>query len=162
MGGVRISLVNQHHADQLDLRKTPLQFMLDKFPGNGSNEHELKLRSHLAKCGVTGGEPDLQNIPAAALSGGQRSRVALAAVSYAAPHVLVLDEPTNNLDLESIAALADCVTAFKGGVVLVSHDQYFVSRVANEVWVVEGGQVKRAASFDAFRKQQLTKLQPVD
>ena len=53
--GVRISLVNQHHADQLDLRKTPLQFMLDKFPGNGSNEHELKLRSHLAKCGVTGG-----------------------------------------------------------------------------------------------------------
>ena len=103
-----------------------------------------------------------QAVPSSALSGGQRSRVALAAVSYAAPHVLVLDEPTNNLDLESIAALADCVTAFKGGVVLVSHDQYFVSRVANEVWVVEGGQVKRAASFDAFRKQQLTKLQPVD
>ena len=48
------------------------------------------------------------------LSGGQRSRVALSAVSYARPHVLVMDEPTNNLDLEAIAALADCVQAFNG------------------------------------------------
>mmetsp|Transcript_24243 Transcript_24243/g.78964 ORF Transcript_24243/g.78964 Transcript_24243/m.78964 type:complete len:703 (+) Transcript_24243:134-2242(+) len=158
-GGVRIALVNQHHADQIDLTLTPLQFLMDRFPGDGSYAHEQALRSHLATCGVLEKQ---QAVPSSALSGGQRSRVALAAVSYAAPHVLVLDEPTNNLDLESIAALADCVTAFKGGVVLVSHDQYFVSRVANEVWVVEGGQVKRAASFDAFRKQQLTKLQPVD
>uniref|UniRef100_A0A7S3TKC4 ABC transporter domain-containing protein n=1 Tax=Emiliania huxleyi TaxID=2903 RepID=A0A7S3TKC4_EMIHU len=158
-GGVRIALVNQHHADQIDLTLTPLQFLMDRFPGDGSYAHEQALRSHLSGCGVTS---EMMTLPSSALSGGQRSRVALAAVSYAAPHVLVLDEPTNNLDLESIAALADCVTAFKGGVVLVSHDQYFVSRVANEVWVVEGGQVKRAASFDAFRKQQLTKLQPVD
>jgi ABC-type protease/lipase transport system fused ATPase/permease subunit len=52
--------------------------------------------------------------PAArALSGGQRSRVALAAVSFARPHLLVLDEPTNNLDLEAVAALADAVDAFQ-------------------------------------------------
>ncbi len=158
-GGVRISLVNQHHADQLDLRKTPLQFMLDKFPGNGSNEHELKLRSHLAKCGVTGGEPDLQNIPAAALSGGQRSRVALAAVSYTAPHVLVMDEPTNNLDLESVAALADCVRGFKGAVVVVSHDQFFVNAVCDEAWVVNSGKVKKAASFAAYVERQVRKLE---
>jgi ATP-binding cassette subfamily F protein 3 len=157
--GVRISLVNQHHADQLDLRKTPLQFMLDKFPGNGSNEHELKLRSHLAKCGVTGGEPDLQNIPAAALSGGQRSRVALAAVSYTAPHVLVMDEPTNNLDLESVAALADCVRGFKGAVVVVSHDQFFVNAVCDEAWVVNNGKVKKAASFQAYVERQVRKLE---
>ncbi|EOD06092.1 ABC transporter protein, partial [Emiliania huxleyi CCMP1516] len=128
-GGARIGLVNQHHADQIDLTLTPLQFLMDRFPGDGSYAHEQALRSRR--------HGSRQPVPSSALSGGQRSRVALAAVSYAAPHVLVLDEPTNNLDLESIAALADCVTAFKGGVVLVSHDQYFVSRVANEVWVVE-------------------------
>eukprot|EP00962_Isochrysis_galbana_P009494 scaffold2645_cov112-Isochrysis_galbana.AAC.10 len=55
------------------------------------------LRSHLATCGVPERQ---QNVPGSALSGGQRSRVALSAVSYAQPHVLVLDEPTNNLDLE--------------------------------------------------------------
>jgi len=70
---------------------------MDKFPGDGSLNHEQALRSHLSTCGV----PDKQqNVPGSALSGGQRSRVALAAVSYAQPHVLVLDEPTNNLDLE--------------------------------------------------------------
>ncbi|EOD27746.1 hypothetical protein EMIHUDRAFT_41348, partial [Emiliania huxleyi CCMP1516] len=131
-GGARIGLVNQHHADQIDLTLTPLQFLMDRFPGDGSYAHEQALRSRRHGSRQ---RPPPQAVPSSALSGGQRSRVALAAVSYAAPHVLVLDEPTNNLDLESIAALADCVTAFKGGVVLVSHDQYFVSRVANEVWV---------------------------
>ena len=72
--------------------------------------------------------------------------------------MLILDEPTNNLDLESVAALADCVRSFEGGVVLVSHDQFFVGEVANEVWVVGDGKVARAASFDAYRKQQLAKV----
>jgi hypothetical protein len=73
-----------------------------------SYDHALKLRSHLASCGVPGGNKDgtvadLQNLPIAAMSGGQRARVALAAVSYKRPHILVLDEPTNNLDLESVS-----------------------------------------------------------
>merc|ERR1719362_1545933 len=50
--GARIALVNQHHADQIDLTMTPLQFMLNKFPGDHSNAHELAMRSHLAECGV--------------------------------------------------------------------------------------------------------------
>ena len=116
---------------------------------------EQALRSHLHSCGVTS---EMQLLPSSALSGGQRSRVALAAVSYTAPHVLVLDEPTNNLDLESVASLADCIESFKGGVVLVSHDQYFVGRVAREVWVVDQGTVKKASSFDAYRAAQLAKL----
>ena len=149
--GCRIALVNQHHADQIDLTMSPLQFLMDKFPGDSSYDHEQALRSHLHSCGVTS---EMQLLPSSALSGGQRSRVALAAVSYTAPHVLVLDEPTNNLDLESVASLADCIESFKGGVVLVSHDQYFVGRVAREVW----GTVKKASSFDAYRAAQLAKL----
>jgi len=154
-GGARIALVNQHHADQIDLALSPLQFLLDRFPGDGSYEHEQALRSHLHSCGVTA---EMQTLPSSALSGGQRSRVALSAVSYTQPHILVLDEPTNNLDLESVASLADCIEKFEGGVVLVSHDQYFVSRVAREVWVVANGHVKKASSFDAYRAAQLAKL----
>jgi ATP-binding cassette subfamily F protein 3 len=153
--GTRIAIVNQHHADQLDLDKTPLEFMADRFPGDGSNAHMLTLRSHLDRMGV----PTIkQSVPAYGLSGGQRSRVALAAVSYVSPHVLVLDEPTNNLDLESVGALAECVQRFEGAVILVSHDQFFVSQVANEVWVVAGGKVKRVESFEKYRAQQLRKL----
>jgi ATP-binding cassette subfamily F protein 3 len=94
----RYALVNQHHADQIDLALTPLQFLQKEFPGDGSYEHMQILRGHLSSCGVTSGSSsntgskisDLQNTPASALSGGQRSRVALAAVSFAKPHVLVL------------------------------------------------------------------------
>eukprot|EP00584_Thalassiosira_punctigera_P007900 CAMPEP_0172535614 /NCGR_PEP_ID=MMETSP1067-20121228/7541_1 /TAXON_ID=265564 ORGANISM="Thalassiosira punctigera, Strain Tpunct2005C2" /NCGR_SAMPLE_ID=MMETSP1067 /ASSEMBLY_ACC=CAM_ASM_000444 /LENGTH=762 /DNA_ID=CAMNT_0013320553 /DNA_START=48 /DNA_END=2336 /DNA_ORIENTATION=- len=163
----RYALVNQHHADQIDLSLTPLEFLLAKFPGDGSYEHMQKLRGHLSSCGVTSGSnssnknasvKDLQNTPASALSGGQRSRVALAAVSYAQPHVLVLDEPTNNLDLESVATLAESVRTFKGAVICVSHDQFFVQTVANEAWVVNGGKVKRVESFEAYRGKQLKLL----
>jgi len=164
----RFALVNQHHADQIDLTLTPLQFLQGKFPGDGSYEHLQKLRGHLSSCGVTSGSSnvsaggtkikDLQNTPASALSGGQRSRVALAAVSYAQPHVLVLDEPTNNLDLESVATLADCVKNFKGAVICVSHDQFFVQSVVNEAWVVNDNAVRRVESFEAYRNAQLKKL----
>ncbi|KAJ1455869.1 P-loop containing nucleoside triphosphate hydrolase protein [Pelagophyceae sp. CCMP2097] len=157
-GHARIELVNQHHAEQIDLRLTPLQFMMLRFPADGSNEHMLKLRSHLANCGVSGQDPDLQNVPASALSGGQRSRVALAAVSYAEPHILVLDEPTNNLDLESVAALAQCVKSFDGAVICVSHDQFFVGQVATECWVVAKNAVKKAASFQDYVKKQHAKI----
>merc|ERR1711988_1923610 len=110
------------------------------------------MRSHLAECGVDTAQ---QQVAAACLSGGQRSRVAMAAVSFERPHLLVMDEPTNNLDLGSVEALTESVANFNGGVVLVSHDQYFVSKVAQEVWVVAGGAVKKAKSFDAYRAQCL-------
>ena len=88
----------------------------------------------------------------------ERSRVALSAVSYARPHVLVMDEPTNNLDLEAVAALAECVESFNGGVVIVSHDQYFVGRVAREVWVVENRAVTRMESFAKYLDAKRGKL----
>lgn len=128
---------------------TPLAFMLGKFPGDGSYTHEQAVRGHLSGCGVLTPQ---QTVPSGALSGGQRSRVAMAAVSFARPHLLILDEPTNNLDLEAVAALADAVESFKGGVVLVSHDQYFVQRVAREVHVVGGGKLTKLDSFDAYKK----------
>ena len=74
----RIALVNQHHADQIDMDETPLEFMANQFPGTGSRDHVDALRSHLSGCGI---KAELQGVPTRALSGGQRSRVAMAAVS---------------------------------------------------------------------------------
>ena len=61
-------------------------------------------------------------------------------------------------DVMPNCTLADCLERFEGGVVLVSHDQYFVSRVAKEVWVVEGNKVSKMESFEAYRSAQFAKL----
>merc|ERR1712066_792684 len=71
----------------------------------------------------------------------QESRVALAIVTYPQPHLIYLDEPTNHLDMETIDALIDAIKEFDGAVVIVSHDQYFLSQVATEFWSVAGGKL---------------------
>jgi len=76
------------------------------------------------------------------------------------PH-LPQDEPTNNLDLESVATLAESVQKFEGAVICVSHDQFFVEAVANEAWVVNDGKVKQASSFDTYRQSQLKVLNKI-
>ena len=102
--GSRVALLNQHHADQLDLDKSPLDFLASQYrqQHNGaavSRELYESMRAHLTSCGIAA---ELQLVPGRGLSGGQRSRLALACVSFLRPHVLVLDEPTNNLDVESV------------------------------------------------------------
>jgi ATP-binding cassette subfamily F protein 3 len=72
--------------------------------------------------------------------------------------VILKDEPTNNLDLESVAALVDSVQKFEGAVICVSHDQYFVQSVANEAWVINENRVVQVASFDAYRTSQFKLL----
>ncbi|GMH61249.1 hypothetical protein TrLO_g238 [Triparma laevis f. longispina] len=173
-GNARVALVNQHHADQIDMNLTPLQYMQSIYkakPGVTGYDHLQSLRSHLAKCGVTsasdakdGGEVvlEMQNTPCKALSGGQRSRVAFAGVSYKEPHVIVLDEPTNNLDLESVEALALAVKNFKGAILCVSHDQHFVETISNEAWVVGDGAVTKIESFRWYKDKCMRKLMKTD
>ena len=81
--------------------------------------------------------------PIGKLSGGEKRRLYLLSVLAAAPNVLLLDEPTNDLDLQTLAALEDYLDSFPGAVVTVSHDRYFLDRVARRVFAVEGdGTVK--------------------
>ena len=147
--GARIALVNQHHGDQIDLDMTALDYLCSQHKGEISREIVEQMRSHLSSCGI---DEKLQVVRGRAMSGGQRSRLAMAAVSFARPHVIILDEPTNNLDVESVEALAESIKKFEGGVVIVSHDQHFVSEVANEVWVIDDGKVNKCESFAAYIK----------
>eukprot|EP01051_Picozoa_sp_SAG22_P020580 SAG22_NODE_4215_length_1341_cov_1.264090_2_plen_279_part_00 len=149
----RVALLNQHHGDQINLDENALDFLCSQYTAGGggaiSRQVLESMRAHLSSCGI---EHDLQLVPGRALSGGQRSRLAMAAVSFSRPHVLILDEPTSNLDVEAVEALAESIEQFEGGVVIVSHDQYFVGRVANEVWVVQNQRVSRVESFEAYVK----------
>jgi len=77
--------------------------------------------------------------PIGALSGGERSRVALAKLTLQGSNFLVLDEPTNHLDLQSRQFLEEVLGEFEGTLLFVSHDRYFIDKLATKVWVIEDG-----------------------
>ena len=95
------------------------------------------VESHLKDCGL---DPEFAtHYRMSALSGGQKVKVVLAAAMWNQPHLLILDEPTNYLDRESLGALAKAVEEFEGGVVIISHNSEFVSQVCSEEWVMDAG-----------------------
>jgi elongation factor 3 len=77
----------------------------------------------------------------AALSGGQKVKVVLAAAMWNQPHIVILDEPTNYLDRDSLGALAGAIREFEGGVVMITHNNEFCSALCPETWVVEHGKL---------------------
>ncbi|KAL5491328.1 hypothetical protein EMCRGX_G016598 [Ephydatia muelleri] len=133
---LHIAVFTQHHVDQLVMDTTPLQLIQSKFPG----ETEEQYRHQLGSFGVSG---ELAMRPVVSLSGGQKSRVAFALMAMTRPNFLILDEPTNHLDLETVEALAKALKKFKGGVILVSHDEHLINLACNEVWLCKNHSVYR-------------------
>lgn len=87
------------------------------------------------------------------LSGGQKSRVAFACLSLTNPHILVLDEPSNHLDIEGMDALSEALQNFEGGIVMVSHDVTMLRNVCKSLWVCDGGTVhKFDGTVEAYKK----------
>ena len=76
------------------------------------------------------------------LSGGERRRLALLHTLISAPNILILDEPTNDLDITTLSILEDYLDGFDGVVITVSHDRYFLDRVANRIFSFENGHIK--------------------
>ena len=88
--------------------------------------------------------PNQQYAPLHKLSGGERRRLFLLQVLMAAPNLLILDEPTNDLDIQTLAVLEDYLEAFNGCVIVVSHDRYFLDRTVNTIFAFEGaGQLRQ-------------------
>ena len=85
----------------------------------------------------------MQYTPVSKLSGGERRRLHLLRILMEAPNVLILDEPTNDLDIETLKTLEDFLDDFMGVVIVVSHDRYFLDRICNKIFSYEGnGQIK--------------------
>ena len=143
----RVAMFSQHHVDQLDMDKSSLEFMIDRYPG-----HTLQhIRSLLSRYGLAG---DLALNPINTLSGGQKSRVVFAMIAMQQPHFILMDEPSNHLDLDTVEVLCHALNQFTGGLMLVSHDERLITSVCNELWVVHGGSVKPwKDSFEAYKKQ---------
>ena len=105
--------------------------LLVEYEVAGGYEYELRIRTVLTGLGFAA---DSWAQPLEQLSGGQKTRVLLGRLLLEAPDLLILDEPTNHLDIEAIEWLENTLNTWPGAVLVVSHDRYFLDRVANVIW----------------------------
>ncbi|OAA65423.1 translation initiation regulator [Niveomyces insectorum RCEF 264] len=146
---LRIGFFAQHHVDALDLTVSAVSFLAKTYPGRTDEEY----RRQLGAFGITG-TTGLQKMEV--LSGGQKSRVAFACLALTNPHILVLDEPSNHLDIEAMDALADALRVFEGGVLMVSHDVTMLQTVCTSLWVCDNGTVEKFAGDVQQYKKRIT------
>jgi ATP-binding cassette, subfamily F, member 3 len=141
----RIATFSQHHVDHLDITLSPFEQFVKAYPKATTDV----VRSHLSRFGITG---NLSLRPMYLLSGGQKARVALSMTAWGNPHVMIMDEPTNHLDIDAVDALVVALNNFTGGLLIVSHDQYFVSCICDQIWYVRDGKLKRfTGDFDQYK-----------
>jgi ATP-binding cassette subfamily F protein 3 len=131
---VEESFYAQHQLESLNVELEILEEM--KLCGSGKNELELR---QLLGCFLFSGDDVFKKIKV--LSGGEKARVALSKVIAAKGNFLLLDEPTNHLDMQSVEMLIEALNKYKGTLIIVSHDRYFISKTANKIWNIEDGKI---------------------
>ena len=131
---VQVSFLSQN--PEMDDNATVLEQVFLHFSPEFRELNEYEAKSMLTKLGFADYTQKIGT-----LSGGQRKRVALVAALVQPADILVLDEPTNHLDSEMVAWLEDWLRAFRGGIVMVTHDRYFLERVVNHITELSRGKL---------------------
>ncbi|GAB3223180.1 ABC-F family ATP-binding cassette domain-containing protein [Algoriphagus aestuariicola] len=142
----------QHQLEALTLDNEILQELSQA----GSSKSEMELRGVLG-CFLFSNEEVFKKIKV--LSGGEKSRVALAKTLISEANFLLLDEPTNHLDFQSVNILIQALQQYEGTFVTVSHDRHFIKGVANKIWYIEDYQIKEYPGtyeeYEFWRSQQV-------
>lgn len=130
--------------------------LLESFRHSGGYEYQSRVHQVLAGLGFT---PDDEQKPIAHLSGGERARAALARLLLEEPDIVLLDEPTNHLDIDALEWLEEYLSHWKGAFIIVSHDRYFLDRLAQKVWELEFGRLYEYpgsySHYSALRQERL-------
>ncbi len=132
---VEESFYAQHQLESLNIELE----ILEELKRSGSGKTELELRQLLG-CFLFSGDDVFKKIKV--LSGGEKARVALAKTIAMKGNFLMLDEPTNHLDMQSVEMLIEALNKYEGTIIIVSHDRYFISEIANKIWWIEDKKIK--------------------
>lgn len=135
-GGVRIGYLPQ--APAYDPEKTVLEQAVSYLTRETAAEGEYKCKSMLNQLGITDFEKKMNT-----LSGGERKRVAMAGIFTNECDILILDEPTNHIDSDTVEWLENYLKKFRGAIFMVTHDRYFLDRVTNVILELTGGRLYR-------------------
>lgn len=145
------SFFAQHQLEALTLENEIIQEMSQA----GSGKTEMELRGVLG-CFLFSNEEVYKKIKV--LSGGEKSRVALAKTLISEANFLLLDEPTNHLDFQSVNILIQALQQYEGTFITVSHDRHFIKGVANKIWYIENHEIKEYPGtyeeYEFWRSQQ--------
>ncbi len=142
------SFYAQHQLESLDKENEALRELQVFAP----EETDTYLRSLLGAF-LLKGDDVFKKIKV--LSGGERARVALAKTILARANFLLLDEPTNHLDMQSVNVLVEVLNKYEGTYIVVSHDRYFLSRIANKIWYIENKELKEyPGTYEEFEVWQ--------
>ncbi|EYR62374.1 ABC transporter ATP-binding protein [Actinotalea ferrariae CF5-4] len=157
---VQLSYVDQSRGG-IDPKKTLWEVVSDGLDYIKVGNVEIPSRAYVASFGFKG--PDQQK-PAGVLSGGERNRLNLALTLKQGGNVLLLDEPTNDLDVETLGSLENALEEFPGCAVVVSHDRWFLDRVATHILAYEGTEEDPAAwywfegNFESYEQNKVERL----
>ena len=157
---VKISYVDQSRAG-IDPDKTLWEVVSDGLDFIQVGNVEMPSRAYVSAFGFKG--PDQQK-PAGVLSGGERNRLNLALTLKQGGNLLLLDEPTNDLDVETLGSLENALLAFPGCAVVVTHDRWFLDRVATHILAWEGTEEHPdnwywfEGNFEAYEKNKVARL----
>jgi ATP-binding cassette subfamily F protein uup len=148
----KIAYFDQHRA-QLDDDKSIFDNISDNNARIQIGGESLEVRSYLERFLF---DPYKQRQPVGSLSGGERARVALARILSRGANLVVLDEPTNDLDVATLGALEQLLVDFDGCAVTVTHDRYFLNRVATAILAFQGDAevIRYAGNYDDYRAQR--------
>jgi len=159
---VKISYVDQTRAN-IDPNKTLWEVVSDGLDILVVNKTEIPSRAYVSKFGFKG--PDQQK-KAGVLSGGERNRLNLALTLKEGGNLLLLDEPTNDLDVETLQSLENALLEFPGCAVVITHDRWFLDRVATHILAYEGDETDPAkwhwfeGNFEAYEANKIERLGP--
>jgi ATP-binding cassette ChvD family protein len=157
---VKISYVDQGRGG-IDATKSVWQVVSDELDYIKVGQVEMPSRAYLSAFGFKG--PDQQK-PAGVLSGGERNRLNLALTLKEGGNLLLLDEPTNDLDVETLGSLENALLEFPGCAVVISHDRWFLDRVATHILAWEGTDDNPAewfwfeGNFDSYEKNKVERM----
>jgi ATP-binding cassette ChvD family protein len=155
---VKISYVDQSRGG-LDAKKSLWETVSDGLDHMKVGNVEMPSRAYVSAFGFKG--PDQQK-PAGVLSGGERNRLNLALTLKIGGNLLLLDEPTNDLDVETLSSLENALLEFPGCAVVVSHDRWFLDRVATHILAYEGDSqwFWYEGNFESYEKNKVERLGP--
>lgn len=134
--------------ENIDLTQSVLKAICPEGDYVHFQEQPVFARSYLSRFYF---RPQQMDMPATQLSGGELSRLILAKMMLKKAHVLILDEPTNDLDVETLEALTDTLSEFNGAVILVSHDRYFMDQNCDVIWAFDTDNHQLITFADTFQ-----------